>query len=279
MTDGPRPSSGFEGSPANSLEFLGLPGAGKTTIYKLILRELASQRVPWRSIERDAAKILAPKHRGLLTKLFRGLAARELKRPPDSTSAAKYKAFAAFVRDYPDFVRFVFESPGTRIAPSSGSELLLLGWAMEQSWSYQAVRHDNRASNALLVRDHGFCQLAISILPYRELGEDELESQTSGYFSGVPAPKYLVVLRPSRQKVEERLAARGFPDRMKRLTPEGRAAVLDRASRCVDMGVALLRKRSVEILEIDNDGTRADLEESARSIVGKIAMGQRGSAA
>jgi hypothetical protein len=269
MTDTPRP--GVPERPlANSLEFLGLPGAGKTTIFKLILRELDRRSVAYRLIERDAAKILAPNRRGFLTNLFTGLAARELKRPPDSTSSAKYEAFAVFAREHAEFVRFIFETQETRITPTVGSELLLMGWALEQIWSYQAVLSDNRVGDALLVRDHSFSQLALSLLPYREQDRATLDSQLETYFSVTPAPKYLVLMRLSRHGIEERLEARGFPDRMRRLTPAARKAVLDRAAICVEVGVAQLRRRGVTVFEVDNDGPRLGLEGTARSIVGQI---------
>jgi hypothetical protein len=273
MSDGPLPSIVSKETPANSLEFLGLPGTGKTTLYKLILRELGAQNVPYRLIERDAAKILAPKKRGLLTKLFRGLAARELKRPPDSTSSAKYKAYAEFVRDHPAFVRFVLESEQTRVMPGNSSELLLMGWVLEQMWSYQAVCKDNRVRNALMVRDHSFCQLSVSLFPYRELPAAELDSQIDSYFSVVPAPRYLVLLRLGRRSLDERLAARGFPDRMRRLAPEARKVVLDRADRCVEAGAAQLRRRGVSVFEWSNEGARSSVEEFAKNVAAEISAG------
>jgi hypothetical protein len=270
MSDAPR-ASVSENLPASSLEFLGLPGSGKTTLYKLMLRELDARNVPYRLIERDAAKLLAPKTRGLLTKLFRGLAARELKRPPDSISSAKYKAYAEFVRDHPGFVRFALESEQTRIKPGNSSELLLMGWVLEQMWSYQAVYKDNRVRNALMVRDHSFCQLSVSLFPYRDLSEIELDSQIADYFAVVPAPRYLVLVRSDRAGVEERLAIREFAGRMRRLAPEVRKAVLDKAERCVAAGAEQLRRRGVTVFEVNNDGPRSVLEEAARDIVGKIA--------
>ncbi len=175
-----------------------------------------------------------------------------------------------FAREHAEFVRFIFETQETRITPTVGSELLLMGWALEQIWSYQAVLSDNRVGDALLVRDHSFSQLALSLLPYREQDRATLDSQLETYFSVTPAPKYLVLMRLSRHGIEERLEARGFPDRMRRLTPAARKAVLDRAAICVEVGVAQLRRRGVTVFEVDNDGPRLGLEGTARSIGGQI---------
>lgn len=87
----------------NNLEFLGLPGSGKTTIYKIAIREMSRRGILYVPIDRHATKILVPAKRGSFFSMLTRPGHYELNCLPDHLYSAKFRSFSAFVEQYPDF--------------------------------------------------------------------------------------------------------------------------------------------------------------------------------
>lgn len=255
----------------NNLEFLGLPGSGKTTIYKIAICEMSRRGILYVPIDRHATKILVPAKRGSLFSMLTRPGRNELNRLPDHLYSAKFRSFSAFVERYPDFSKFVLEADETRLRPTAGSELLVLPWVLEQIWSFQATSGDNNIKGRLLLRDHGFSQLSISIFAFRETNSADLDRHLRTYFSLMPLPRFLVVVGANQQTIESRLAARGYPERMACLSFSAKKEILARAARCILIGVEVLRQRGTIVFEINNVDSLAQLEDEAVAVVGRIA--------
>jgi hypothetical protein len=251
------------------VEFFGVAGAGKTTAYKHLRRELRRRRARVESIEDRAIRVLMANARLSLRGLRfrwgnRSPAHKDLKRIPTSVDQPKHRAVSAFYREHREFADYVFERPDSRISPLRNDELPLLGWMLELLWSYQLAT-DHGGDLDVLLRDEGFCQRAISIFAFREaLSLDAVRAGAEEYFALMPAPAMVVVVRVDPGRLSGRFGARSLPARMKRLSDGERSVLVQKAATCVDAGVRVLRRRGVEIADVANDGSAATLQERMR---------------
>lgn len=257
------------------IEFLGLPGTGKTHVYRRLSRELAALKLPFNSVEARAfAVLLRSEHSALRARLL-ALIPRKyifplLRQPPSTLAGRKFDAFQKFSTLHRDFSEAIFEAEGSRISPIRNGDIYLLGMMMEIIWSHQMAL-DNPGYLKFLLRDEGFSQRAISLYGYHTDPLDHLERNARAYFSTMPLPDAVVVTTTSSLDIAKaRLEKRGYPYRMRMLTADGREKAFVRMGRIVEIGTEVLRQRGGRIVEIENDDA-GDIDRSLRAFVAELA--------
>jgi hypothetical protein len=70
----------------------------------------------------------------------------------------------------------------------------------------------------------------------------------TGYIEAIPLPRIVCKLGADPEHCEERMARRGYPQRLCGVSREERLAVLHRCSTCIEMAVAALKNRGVSSL-------------------------------
>lgn len=242
-------------------EFFGPAGSGKTTAYRPFRKSL--DRTRFRIIEDRALETLSGDLRPLQHFFFRfgfKRAARAgLKLLPDNIGYPKHRAFAAFCRNHPDFAALLFEDAATRISPVERDELPLLGWAFELIWSYQ-MSLDDPGTLAVLLREHGFSQIGLSLIAHRLNDLDQsIDELTQRYYSAMPVPDVAIVMKTEAGVIMSRLAARGFPVRMGAMSETEKRTSIERAVRATETASQILAKRGARVVALENAETREQL--------------------
>ena len=259
------------------IEFLGMPGSGKTTALQLMLRMLRLNGVTVESLEQSALRALLGA-RGIVasTWLARHLPSRlrpGALRLLSGNASDRSRAFATFGAQHPDFIDYLFERDETRIAPGGRDELLVLLWLLSLVWWFQLAT-DEASGVDCCVSDHGFSQRGLSLLVYRDApNTDPWERSVKEYFQCMPQPDVVVVPRAPLEVALARMAKRpqGYPTRVNRLSPSKQRAVSERAERCVELGTEQLLCRGVRVIRLENSGTREDLKRSVEAVAPVVA--------
>lgn len=152
---------------------------------------------------------------------------------------------------------------------------LLVKWLVQLYSSYQLIQ-DNLKHDEVLVIDEGFCNRALSIFGYTHDAVDHARIQT--YAEHVPAPDAVICVNASLEKREQRLAARGFPLRLKTLSITQRNAVYSNFEHCLAAVLAELEARKIPVIHIDNDGSLEDLYRNAEEVSAQVFLEQDNSA-
>ena len=260
------------------IEFLGVPGAGKTTALHLLLRVLVSRGVTVESLEQGALRALLQR-RGIVASAW---LARHL--PPRLRPVAlrlmsgnaldRSRAFAAFGAQYPGFIDYLFERDETRISFGGRDELIVLLWLLSSMWWFQLAMDGAANVDCRVSCDEGFSQRGLTLLAYREASNtDAWERLVREYFRCMPKPDTVVVPLTPFEVTLERMTLRhqGYPTRVQRLSPSEQRALLERTNRCVELGADELGRRGVSVIRLENVGTREDFKRSVEAVAPVVA--------
>lgn len=254
------------------IEFLGVPGVGKSTACELLLRALRARSVRVQSLDQAALAVLL-RARGFsaLVPLARGVP-RRLRlvalRLLDGSAHRRSHAFSAFRADYPEFIDYLFEQEDTRISLGRCDSQVVLLWLLRQMWWFQLAVDEVGECDCCVIEE-GFASLGLSFLAYRDVPiTDVWERAVRDYFRCMPAPDAVVVLRAPVEVAFGRMAVRkwGYPTRMRPLPVIERRAVLARSARSVEIGTAELRQRGVDVVEIENERETEDLRGAIEAV-------------
>ena len=249
-----------------------MPGVGKSTSCGLLFRALRTRAVRVQRLDQVALGVLLSRRgfsafvpvAGRVSPRLRFVALRLL----DSSAHRRSQAFSAFRAQYPEFIDYLFEKDETRISLGCRDNPVVLLWLLRLMWWFQLAT-DEATDVDCCVSEEGFSGLGLSLLAYREVPRTDVwECAVKEYFRCMPAPDAVVVLLTPIEVALHRMALRqwGYPIRMRALPLPERRAVLERAARCVALGMAELRHRGVDVVEIENEGEVGDLRRSVEAV-------------
>ena len=233
------------------VEFLGSPGAGKTTLVPAVTEELREQRwEPWTVI--DAARPFAA----------RSLPGRASARfvPASLRDAWLWRVFAvlsalhgiAFFLRNPNLARQAFWRQRFRPAAADVRRRRVGGWFFRMAGRY-AFLSAHALPGEVLILDEGFAHRVVQLfastveLPSRRVLAD--------YVSRIPRPEVVVHVRTPAVVCEERIHARGVWDRLQN-TAELEAFVRN-AHETVEMTASQIKHEGWAVIEVDNGGPDA----------------------
>jgi thymidylate kinase len=252
-----------------SVEFLGIPGSGKTTLASGVHSRLVASNTSAFTL---AGAVSLGMRRGvgdrLIDPVMTHLPDRLLDRYSESgfiRSNALLVSLIDFMAAYPRAVSAFLEGQARRSDFELSSDLVI-------RWFLQLVARYQLAASAmsrddLLLLDEGFAQRAITGFAHRfsEADYDDLSS----YLIASPRPDLLIHLAVGTDLAAERLAGRGEPEATKRLwgTDTDPARFLADTARCADYVVEAARSAGWEVLEVDGS---AGLTTLTGSVVDRI---------
>ena len=252
-----------------TVEFIGIPGSGKTTLMASAHAALGDSGVKAVTLA-DAVSIGMKRGVGdrLIDVVMTRLPERMLSRYSESgfiRSNALLVSLVDFMAAHPRSASAFLDGQARRADFELGTDLVI-------RWYLQLVARYQLASTALdedhvLLLDEGFAQRAITGFAHR-FSEDDHDDVTA-YLRAAPRPMLLVHLALGTDLAAERLAGRGEPEVTKRLwgTDTDPARFLADTARCVDYVVGAAREAGWEVWELDGAG---DLATVTSSVVGRI---------
>lgn len=230
------------------IEFLGVPGSGKTTLARSVVSSMEGAvdledavRSAVASRGRDAtSRTVARVSRSSSSRLWKGVYAR---------STDRFEALGRFLTTHPRVMETVLAAQRERRDRDRGQDLVL-GWILNLMARVQLATeadHDPR-----LVIDEGFCQRAVALFGY---GFGPADRPLLGeYLAAMPLPDIVVLVETPLETCATRLDLRGWSERVTGLSPDVRRGFLETSSAVVN-GV-FDRVETLGVASIRVDGTQ-----------------------
>ena len=255
----------MDGSDTVCIEFLGVPGAGKSGLVAEVIDELRVAGID--TVDMDEAVYAAmnaetrdPLIRFLLRYLPSGVRRRSFKHLA-ARSQDRLLALRGFLLAEPDAGIVILEALRDRRDLDPHQDLAF-GWIVELMWSYQVAMKSEMASYSNIVLDEGFCNRALTLFGYRFSDEDHVRLRT--YIESIPKPALVIVVTADAKRAASRATQR---IRFEHLSDDELKEYTRDVERCVDATKLLLVERGVDVREVRNDGTQAEASEKARSVI------------
>ena len=235
------------------VEFIGTPGAGKTTLSRELLTlfrergihattvlDAARPHAGRTAAGRAVALLSPPRLRNLLLwQLFYGLGI--------------YHAFG-FARENPRLARLVFTTELARPIPAALKRHTLF-WFFQLGGRYRLLHAASRAGEAL-VFDDGFLHRAIALnASHLEPPEPD---RVNAYVDLLPQPDLIVRPIAGVDECERRVRARGVWRHRRDLDASQLTRYLVNAESVAELATRRARERGWNLVEIDTDGRDED---------------------
>ena len=264
------------------IEFLGIPGSGKTTVAQDVVR-LMQANYPvvlnrW-NVKQETMRALLRQKSGMFARLLY-LVTAMIKTPllDRYWGASRYHLIRRFLHQYSHLLPQVVENaeriaPPSNIPPYTLSSEQLLSWFFDVACIYQASQETLEA-DGVLVMEEGFCQQAYYLIAaFREA--DDIGVKLERYCELIPKPSLVIFLLADPEACEKRLHTRatGIPSSiLSSLTASERIALFTHRLSTYQALAQYLEQQHVPVMRVDNTQpyhvTQKILEESlARCVV------------
>jgi len=234
------------------VEFLGVPGAGKSTIADALSKTLPG------AVGLDDAVRLSLGRRG--DDPITRLAARMTRSPSSRLWSAAYarstdrlSALIRFASAGPNLLESVLVAQRERAERDLRPDLVL-GWILNLMARYQLATESGEAS--WLVVDEGFAQRAVALLAagYEQNDEPALQA----YLDASPKPDVLVVVESPLEVCRARLDQRGWSERLTGAGEADRQVFLEASARIVSEIGSTSARRNQEIIRVGGEDLVTD---------------------
>ena len=242
------------------IDWLGLPGSGKSTLRRATLR-WADEVTPTLSTNAVVTRYLRhfssdPVWKKMGRVIPSSLVSR-FAQPAFVRSTDHFTGIRDFMQRYPDAIEVVLASSRRR-ADFEPRVDKILGWWLHLAAVYSAA--DELPDDPVVLFDEGFTNRAISLYGYRfgEVDEPDLHR----YMRAVPRPAAVVYMATPVETCIERMD--DWSVRFEDFPVEERISFMQSAQRCLDRVLEHLHEMSVPVLVVENDGVMSETERDLR---------------
>lgn len=237
------------------VEFLGLPGAGKSTLFEYARQSIDAppdsvvdlEEATFRAVRRQGrdklARVVARLARSANGRIWRWAFVR---------STDRFAALPRYLSHNPRLMEVVLAAQQRRRNPRSE---LVLSWMLNLLAAFQLAREAGDDGTWLII-DEGFCQRALSLFAYGFAGEDE--AALEAYIEAIPLPNVVILVEAPIAVCEERLDGRGWSERITDLDAGDRHTYMVAASTCVELIANLVERRGARLVRVDGSGPVAE---------------------
>jgi thymidylate kinase len=246
------------------IEFIGVPGSGKTTLASNLVEELSGRGIDAATLSDIPSRLQPEDYRdrriSALLRLLPGSVRRKLAEPLYVRSADRFLGLRDFATEHPDLLGVVWRAVERRKKDELHPELVV-GWFLDMIARFQVAK-GWLTQGTTIVADEGFTNRVITLFGYGFGAEDRFDLRD--YLAAIPRPDLVFHLDVQIEIAEERLRRAGRPA-SKRLAGEPartNEVLMSGAKSCVEEAVALLRQSSVKVIDLP----ASDLRDSSSFI-------------
>ena len=261
------------------IELLGLPGSGKTTLAKDIVKILRAKRrdVFTRWDAKDAVMRKMIRKQSGWPWRFISCGAYFAAYPILHLLWGRYRYLFAlrFIGNYPQLVQQVIEAAVRSAPPESDREQAhqvvsperLLSWFFDVACVYQAAQEFLATDDVLLIEE-GLCQQAFYLLcTFRKPDVDDRKLKR--YLQLIPKPDVLIAVFVDPQECEERMQSRskGIANMLRTLPVAERIAVLEQRQKTYRKIADDFETQKIEVIRLDKTNHTANQKQLAEKLI------------
>lgn len=250
------------------VEFIGIPGAGKSTIRSTLLKELKRDNRQ-RYLGAEEAFLLVARRR--IDKVYRvilnflpdDMGVKFIKRILNR-SRMQFEAQNDFLAHYGEALKILFASQEFKTLSYDDRKIVISGF-LEIVSIYQAISEDIDDSTVVLF-DEGFVQKSMMFISHKEYCYRKNDNALE-YLRHIPLPDLTVYIKTNPVSSNKRMMIRskGLTKRLNKVDCDAVAQFLVNAEAHLEDVVALLNKEGkTTVLEIINDNS---LDEIVKKLV------------
>jgi shikimate kinase len=241
----------------NTIEFIGIPGTGKSYIRDKLLNQLNRTSSGKYLTAEDcfliAAKDNIDKHLRYLIKLLPDFVLSKNFSRIQNRSQWQFDMQNQFIANYAEAFN-IFLTSNQYKSLSLNDRKILINYFLDAGSLYQCVeQHCDKETGVLF--DEGMLQKSMMFVSLSSNDTDDLQRITSLYLSTIPCSDFIVHVKADIETCHERLKyrSRGLPMRMKSFDDESINEFLSLSSRHFnDISYQLKNNPKHTVLEIDN---------------------------
>jgi thymidylate kinase len=243
------------------MEFVGVPGAGKSTLKKSMIRRVRQDGQICLSAEEALLSSLKRSRDDIVTHyLLRILPSSVGKRLLNSLFIRSKYGFIAqnhFLSDASASLEAVFASEPFQRMSREGRELALSRFFRTVT-TYQAIREQTKKAIPVAF-DEGFFQRGTSLFLLPSPDRNSVSAEyVFPYFDAVPLPDLLVLVEADPGECLNRVESRRLPGRLKHAKRSSVSRFLEGCLEYVGHILKWAEKRESPVLRIDNNGFPQD---------------------
>jgi hypothetical protein len=253
------------------VEMLGLPGSGKTSLADSVTSSSGATGCG-SIVDIREARYLAAREvlRFHWTDATIGLLSGKLRR---SISLSRYKhserpfeAYRAFVANNTVVAQIALKTviDGKASRAEKGQ---IFNWLF-QLFADHLLIEENLNSAAMVLVDEGFCHRVVTLFGYGEAPIDE--GAIRRYINSIPLPTVVFRIETKLEICEERMAQRGYPERLRNLETTGKRRVLERCLKCIEITLNELKHLNIPVRSLNNNGDLSLAKKTILSELGKL---------
>jgi thymidylate kinase len=230
------------------VEFIGAPGAGKTTLMPNVIETLQERGIRAFTVV-DAARPFA--ERTLLGKTVFQFTPRSLRRPLLWQLFYRLSTLyrLKFFVKYPRLIYHVLSTQRHRPKSADIRERRVLYWFFRTVGYYEFLKAQARPNEALIL-DEGFVHRVVQL--YASGVEAPNPTQILAYVDLLPKPDLVIFTQAPPEVCEKRIYSRGLWERFRHKDPAEISRFVANACQIVNLTVDHIRNAGWVVVEVDN---------------------------
>lgn len=249
------------------VEFIGAPGAGKTTLMATAMEFFREQGLKPYTVVEAARPFAQRTHIGKII----ALTPTSIRRPLLWQLFYRLSALRRwhFRRDHEALLDHVLAAQVGRPAEADVKKRKVLYWFDHLTGYYEFLRAQAQPDE-VLVLDEGFVHRVVQL--FSSSVEAPSQSQIAAYLDLVPRPDLVIFADTPREICEERIYSRGLWDRAKHKSEAEISQFVANAHRAVTLATARMQEQGWVMVTVDNGrsdltATRAELRQQLATLL------------